>query len=424
MSGSPRWSAGLGFAVVVAASLGAPGCRADASLREGLVADAIASEEASSPRSSHVASPTPGTFGDAAEPVIAKLIVGITPLPPVEVMLASPPPIAPPVRSPCDAFAIRYDAASLDDACRAESAKRVAPLGPLLEATHAQHAGQPPSLRTTDPAVTLPRTRAVFMALRDLDIEARIALASGRGAEVLAGCPDRLALVRDLTWGALLLSDVTGQTSLGQVLATCALAVDGAAPDARRKLAGAMERVGKGMPPFLVLARREQALMQARAWGDELDDGERARVPETLRREIAPSEATVDDWRAFRDHARETDAALGAPTAEERLRRVTALDATAGDTAPQWARYLSLHDRHLAAIDAFVWALRATADELDGKPAAAIPTELAPFTKLERAADATTVTVTLEDDPPRSLALRFPKPPPAIPGPDPGARSP
>jgi hypothetical protein len=383
------------------AALATSGCRAEASLREGLIADAIDVEQPSWKRPSHVASPKPGTFGEAAEPVIASLVAGVGPLPSPEVIMASPPAPPVPATSTCDAFVVAgYAPAALTDACKAECAAKAKALAPLLAATYAEDAGLPPSLRTNDPALALPRTRRVFLALRDLEIDARVAVADGRPIDAYHACGDRLALVRDLTWGGLLLDDTIGQTSIGQVLVTCALSVPAFH---RPQLASAFAMVREGMPPFSRIVKRETSLMEVRAWGYELDEAQRSRLPPELAKEVRPSEASRDDWRAFRAHAAKIEAALALPTAEERLKKVQELDAEARGAAPAWARDHPRHPRPHPPIDALVWALRAIE-----VPTLALPVDLAPFTKAERPSPETlVVTVTIEADPLREIVMRL-----------------
>lgn len=393
------------------AALASAGCNADASLRDGLVADVLAVDQASWARPSHVPSPTPGTFGDAAEVTVAWLLHGIEPLAPAEVLLANPPAPAPPPSSRCDDFVKDgFADRSISLGCIEESAARARQLAPLLEATHAAAAGLPPSLRGTDPSLTLPRSRAMFMALRDLEIEARVALASRRPGGALATCVDRLALVRDLTWGGLLLEDTIGQTSIAQVLTTCSVAADRVSLD-RRALADALEAVQEGMPPFVHIARRETALIEVRAWGVELGEDERERLPPSFRDEVRPSDASRDDWAAFRAHWKAAEAAMSLASAEERRLQMVDLDGKTGDRGPQWAHYLALHDRHVAAIGALVWALRTSLDDA-GKPTPPLPAELAPFTEIGQPyPEQLVVTVTTQTDPERKIALqlRLPK---------------
>lgn len=254
-------------------------------LGERLVADASALAADQAARASHVASPAPGSFGDALSPHLAAL----------------------------DAGAARKGEGKDEEKARADADKERravqdgkkaiadlpgywrqalerdggAALG-LLAATHAQTALGPPGLRAIvgqESSQQRPSWRGVLYGGKLGALSIRERLGRGQAQEALGLCVDGQALSRDLAYNGLLAAMV-GVVNSGFFLLPCSAALDAAPAAAKRAAARQLLAIRAALPSFAAVYRTESVVMGLSIFGGLLSPAQQARLPASARASI------------------------------------------------------------------------------------------------------------------------------------------
>jgi hypothetical protein len=245
------------------------------SLGDRLVREANTRFRAAWPRPSHAGSPTPGSFGQAMEPLVPELL-RLHKSSDYDVLAKDK------ACQPLEQGTASYE--DLPPACRQLLDSRRDVLLRILAATRAGTGGLPPGLNSfSDPRH--PHQPNSVAALRNLlrfaALETRRRLSRGEASAAVDTCLDSLALSRELALDGGLRGVILSSAGHEQLYQPCAGALDAAPLERKRQALSQLGWLREGYPPLSQVFQDESLLIQLGYYGELLSEEQRlALVPE------------------------------------------------------------------------------------------------------------------------------------------------
>jgi len=220
--------------------------------REELVEAAWAEERAADMRSTHVAVPLPGTFGELLEPHLAALHESYA------AYKRSGPAAMNRVRRICNG---QDPVAQLGPEISVDLVQHRAAMHGALTATHARSARAPASLRLFAALRPDDPFADVQHAVRLAALDVLTLVGQGRASEAAYECADMLALGRDLSYPSIL-GRMIGVAVTGASSYACGRAASVAPAGALEGVRAQLIAIRAGTPRFAHLLQRERLFQQ------------------------------------------------------------------------------------------------------------------------------------------------------------------